>query len=41
MMGPPEADDSFQVAGDDALTGEHAVIATLEQLFTGVSEPTG
>ena len=35
-MGPPEADDALQVAGDDGSTGEHAVVATLEQLFTGL-----
>ena len=29
-------DDSLQVAGDDASTGEHAVVAPLEQLFTGL-----
>ena len=35
-MGPPEADDGLQVAEDDASTGEHAVVATLEQLLTGL-----
>ncbi|ERH03053.1 MAG: hypothetical protein J07HN6_00056 [Halonotius sp. J07HN6] len=35
-MKPSAANDGLQIVGDDASTGEHAVVATLEQLFTGL-----
>ena len=35
-MGPSAADDGRQVAGDDCLTGEYAVVATCEQRPTGL-----
>jgi hypothetical protein len=35
-MEPVETDGGLQVAGDEAPTGDHAVVAALEQLFTGL-----
>ena len=35
-MEPVETDGGMQVAGDEYLDGEYAIIASLEQLFTGL-----
>jgi hypothetical protein len=36
MMEPVETDGGLQVAGEEQPPGEHAVVAALEQLFTGL-----
>jgi hypothetical protein len=35
-MEPIKTDGGLQVAGDEAPTGEHTVVAPLKQLFTGL-----
>jgi hypothetical protein len=35
-MEPVETDGGLQITGDEKFTGEHAVVAPLEQLFTGL-----